>query len=153
METKRSKWYGVKSNLFASVFVLLFFSCHSQSYIDLLTGGGIKYWSFCGNYTSYLSFNKQTHRIFYYADDLEVSYSNGAEYLAKGKYFRIEGDEIFRSWALTKDTIPIDTIRIVAISRKYLVLHMRPSSYPVTLRHYPNPQKRCAWNYEKSQKN
>ena len=54
------------------ILSFLFVSCKSNSYLDLLTGGSIRYWQFLEHKDYYLSFEKQTRRVL----DYEVNLKN-----------------------------------------------------------------------------
>lgn len=135
METKRNNSLALQRYLFVAIFILTLFSCHPPSYMDLLTGGDVKYWSVGEPLRYYRSFNQNTHRVLDYDEDFKVSYMNGMDYLSRGQFFKIEGNKILRSWAIRCDTFPIDTFIIVCISKKRLVLFKHGSVHPVTYRY------------------
>lgn len=138
MEAKRNKPLALKGYLFAAIFILSIFSCQSSSYMDLLTGGDVKYWSVGEPLRYYRSFSQNTHRVLDYDEDFKVSYMNGMDYLSRGQFFKIEGNKILRSWAIRRDTFPVDTFIIVYISKKRLVLFKYGSVRPVTYRYVPS---------------
>lgn len=121
---------------------LLSVSCQQKPYLELLTGGDMKYWKF-PEYPLYLTFNKKTQRMLYYDENFKESYMNVQDFISKGQFFRIKGDTIFRSWVFDTyhDTIPVDTLMIVSISSKRLVLRFCKDCGGVKLIHY-SPKKR-----------
>lgn len=116
---KRSRYINT---VFAFVILLLsFVSCMSESYLDLLTGGSIRYWQLQER-RFYFSFDKRTQRRLEYDTALNVSYDNGLDLLSKGQYFRLVGNRVFLSWVVQGDTIPIDTFDILKINHHKLSL-------------------------------
>lgn len=136
MGKKGNKPLALKGYLFAAIFILSIFSCQSSSYMDLLTGGDVKYWGY-GNppMQYYLCFNKNTRRTLDYDENLKGAYRGGMDALGKGKFFKIEGNNIMRSWVTRYGTKPADTIKIVYLSKKRFVMFHRQSIGPMTLRH------------------
>ena len=107
-----------------SVFVtllLLFVSCNSESYLDLLTGGSIRYWQLPER-GFYFSFDKRKRRRVEYDTALNVNYYSGLDFLSKGQYFRLEGNRVFLSLVYNGDTVPVDTFDILKISNQKLFI-------------------------------
>ena len=107
------------------VIVILSFSlssCKSNSYIDLLTGGSIRYWQFLRYKDNYMSFEKRTRRILEYNANLKVDYSGPLELLSKGRYFKISGNRITTYWKYKVYKIPVDTFDILEANDQELVL-------------------------------
>lgn len=96
-------------------------SCKSDSYLDLLTGGSIRYWQLPER-RFYFSFDKRTQRRLEYDTALNISYYNGLDLLSRGQCFKIVGNRVFLSWAVDGDTIPIDTFDILKINNRKLFL-------------------------------
>lgn len=107
--------------LFIVILLFLFVSCNSESYLDLLTGGSIRYWQLPER-RFYFSFDKRSRRRLEYDTLLNISYNNGLEVLSKGQYFKIHGNRVFLSWKARGYTIPIDTFDILEISNQNLFI-------------------------------
>lgn len=118
-----------------AILSYIFVSCSSESYLDLLTGGGKRYWQYKEHKDSYVSFDKITQRRLLHDENLKIFYINGLDYLSKGQYFKIEGNRVMISWVFRGDTIPLDTFKILKINNRKLVLQWT-KSYPVTLIKY-----------------
>lgn len=71
-----------------AILSYIFVSCGSESYLDLLTGGSIRYWQYKEHKDSYVSFDKRTQRRLLYDANLKIFYIN----LSKGQYFKIEAN-------------------------------------------------------------
>lgn len=103
------------------ILSLLIVSCKSESYLDLLTGGSIRYWQLPER-RFYFSFDKRTRRRMEYDKALNVSYDNGLAYLSKGEYFRIVGNRVFLSLVYDGDTVTVDTFDILKINNQKLFI-------------------------------
>ncbi len=103
------------------ILSLLIVSCKSESYLDLLTGGSIRYWQLPER-RFYFSFDKRTRRRVEYDKALNVSYDNGLAYLSKGEYFRIVGNRVFLSLVYDGDTVTVDTFDILKINNQKLFI-------------------------------
>lgn len=117
------------------IFPLLFVSCKSNSYIDLLTGGSIRYWQYLEHKDYYLSFNKRTRRVLEYDANLKVDYWNALELISKGRHFKISGNRVTMWWKVHGYKIPVDTFDILEVNDHKLVLRYTGGS-PVTLIRY-----------------
>lgn len=106
------------------IVILSFFlvSCKSNSYIDLLTGGRIRYWQFLEHKDYYMSFEKRTRRILEYDANLKVKYGSCMEILSKGRYFKISGNRITTYWKYKGYKTPADTFDILEANDQELVL-------------------------------
>lgn len=125
-------------SLMVGYAILLLSSCHAQNYMDLLTGGDVKYWDFGKGSTMLVSFDKKTQRIRYYDDHLKIYNINESDSLSQGKFFKLEGDTIYTSWIVRQDTISIKNIKIISISKRKLHLNSWGSLY---LFHHPLRKK------------
>ena len=106
------------------VIVILSFSlssCKSNSYLDILTGGSIRYWQYLEHKDYYMSFDKRTRRIKTYDSNLKRIYGNCLEIGTKGMYFRISGTRVFTSWG-AHGKIPSGTFELLEINDNKLVL-------------------------------
>lgn len=115
------------------VVLLLFASCNSESYIDLLTGDRIRFWQ-SSSKDFYISFDKKSKRILFYDENLKPIYSNGLDLLSKGQRFKIVGNRIITSWKVEGYTIPADTFDILEINNQRMVFqwtHGHPVTYNV----------------------
>ena len=108
-------------HVFFVTLLLVFVSCKSNSYLNLLTGGSIRYWQL-PEMRFYFSFDKRTHRRLEYDTLLNISYNNGLEVLSKGQCFKLKGNRVFLSWKVRGYTIPIDTFDILEISNQKLFI-------------------------------
>ncbi len=118
------------------ILSFLFVSCKSNSYLDLLTGGRIRYWQFLEHKDYYMSFEKQTRRILEYDANLNVKYGSCMEILSKGRYFKISGNRITTYWKYKGYKTPADTFDILEINDHKLVLKWTFGVEPVTLIKY-----------------
>lgn len=135
VENKRSSSFHAA---FAVLILLLFFvSCKSNSYLDLLTGGSIRYWQYIEYKDSYMSFDKRTHRIFRNGANLKVYYLGPLELMSKGRHFKISGNRVTTYWKVHGYKIPVDTFDILEVNDQKLVLKWTNGS-PVTLVKYTN---------------
>lgn len=125
-------------SLTGGVVILLLCSCPAPNYMDLLTGGDVKFWDFGKHSTILVSFNKKTQRIRYYDDHLNIYNINENDSLSQGLFFKIEGDTIFTSWIVRQDTMPIDYVRIRSISKRKMCLN---DYFPIYLFHHPLQKK------------
>lgn len=116
-------------SLMVGYAILLLSSCHAQNYMDLLTGGDVKYWDFGKGSTMLVSFDKKTQRIRYYDDHLKIYNINESDSLSQGKFFKLEGDTIYTSWIVRQDTICVETLDIISISKRKLHLKSWGSLY------------------------
>ena len=90
MENGKNKPSSCISVVFVIVILSFFLvSCKSNSYIDLLTGGRIRYWQFLEHKDYYMSFEKQTRRILEYDANLNVKYGSCMEILSKGRVIKL----------------------------------------------------------------
>lgn len=96
-------------------------SCNSESYLDLLTGGSIRYWQLPER-RFYFSFDKRKRRRVEYDTALNVNYYSGLDFLSKGQCFKLKGNRVFLSWKVRGYTIPIDTFDILEISNQKLFI-------------------------------
>ena len=99
------------------VIVILSFSlssCKSNSYLDILTGGSIRFWQDYPDKDYYMSFDKRTRRIKTYDSNLKRIYGNCLEIGTKGMYFRISGTRVFTSWG-AHGKIPSGTFELSQI--------------------------------------
>ena len=121
---------------------LLSVSCQQKLYLELLTGGDMKFWKSV-EYSWYITFNKKTQRMLYYDENFKESYMNVQDFISKGQFFRIKGDTIFGSWVFDKYhyTIPVETLKRVPISSKRLAVRYRKKGRIVKFIHY-SPKKR-----------
>ena len=119
------------------ILSFLFVSCKSNSYLDLLTGGSIRYWQFLEHKDYYLSFEKQTRRVLDYEVNLKKLYWNGLDLISKGRHFKISGNRVTTSWKVHGYRIPVDTFDILEVNDQKLVLKWTNGS-PVTLVKYTN---------------
>ena len=119
-----------------AIFLLLFVSCKSNSYIDLLTGGSIRYWQFLEHKDYYLSFEKQTRRVLDYEVNLKKLYWNGLDLISKGRHFKISGNRVTTCWKVHGYRIPVDTFDILEVNDQKLVLKWTYGVEPVTLIKY-----------------
>lgn len=119
------------------ILSFLFVSCKSNSYIDLLTGGSIRYWQFLEHKDYYLSFEKQTRRVLDYEVNLKKLYWNGLDLISKGRHFKISGNRVTTCWKVHGYRIPVDTFDILEVNDQKLVLKWTNGS-PVTLVKYTN---------------
>ena len=106
------------------VIVILSFSlssCKSNSYLDILTGGSIRFWQDYPDKDYYMSFDKRTRRIKTYDSNLKRIYGNCLEIGTKGMYFRISGTRVFTSWG-AHGKIPSGTFELLEINDNKLVL-------------------------------
>ncbi len=116
--------------------LLLLVSCKSNSYLDLLTGGSIRYWQYLKHKDYYMSFNKRTHRILEYDANLKVDYDNGLDLLSKGRHFKISGNRVTTCWKVHGYKIPVDTFDIIEVNDHKLVLKWTFGVGPVTFVRY-----------------
>ena len=123
-------------SIFAIISLLLFVSCKSNSYIDLLTGKSIRYWQYLKHKDYYLSFTKRTRRILEYDANLKVDYNNGLDLLSKGRHFKISGNRVTTYWKVHGYKIPVDTFDILEANDHKLVLKWTFGDGPVTLIKY-----------------
>ena len=119
------------------ILSFLFVSCKSNSYLDLLTGGSIRYWQFLEHKDYYLSFEKQTRRVLDYEVNLKKLYWNGLDLISKGRHFKISGNRVTTYWKVHGYRIPVDTFDILEVNDQKLVLKWTNGS-PVTLVKYTN---------------
>lgn len=118
------------------ISLLLFVSCKSNSYLDLLTGKSIRYWQYLKHKDYYLSFNKRTRRILEYDANLKVDYWNGLDMISKGRYFKISGNHVTTHWKVHGYKIPVDTFDILEVDDHKMVLKWTYGVRPVTLIKY-----------------
>lgn len=119
-----------------AIFLLLFVSCKSNSYIDLLTGGSIRYWQYLEHKDYYMSFDKRTHRILRNGTNLKVYYLGPLELMSKGRHFKITGNRVTTCWKVHGYRIPVDTFDILEVNDQKLVLKWTYGVEPVTLIKY-----------------
>ena len=119
------------------ILSFLFVSCKSNSYLDLLTGGSIRYWQFLEHKDYYLSFEKQTRRVLDYEVNLKKLYWNGLDLISKGRHFKISGNRVTTCWKVHGYRIAVDTFDILEVNDQKLVLKWTNGS-PVTLVKYTN---------------
>ena len=120
------------------VIVILSFSlssCKSNSYIDLLTGGSIRYWQYLEHKDCYMSFDKRTRKILEYDANLKVYYLGPLELMSKGKHFKVSGNRVTTCWKVHGYKIPVDTFDILEVNDHRFVLKY-PDGDPVTLIRY-----------------
>ena len=123
--------------IFVIVILSLFLvSCKSNSYIDLLTGGSIRYWQYLEHKYYYMSFDKQTHRILRNGANLKVYYLGPLELMSKGRHFKITGNRVTTCWKVHGYKIPVDTFDILEVNDQKLVLKWTYGVEPVTLIKY-----------------
>lgn len=138
MENVENKLSSSLHAAFAIAILLIFFvSCKSNSYIDLLTGGSIRYWQYLEHKDYYMSFDKQTHRILRNGANLKVYYLGPLELMSKGRHFKISGNRVTTYWKVHGYKIPVDTFDILEVNDHKLVLKWTNGS-PVTLVKYTN---------------
>ncbi len=139
------KVYGIQKNNLHIIILISFImmlinicaSCRQAYNISTLTNDSIKYWKY-GKYSSYyMSFNKNSQRVLLYDDEFNIQYLNGFDLLAGGQFFKLCGNKIIRSWAFRGDTVPIDTIKIVSLSKRKMYVMFDISSKPVKMTYYP----------------
>ena len=66
--------------------VITLASCRTRSYLELLTGGKVRYW-LSPTKTFLMSFNKETRRCLYYTtEDFKIFYLNGLDVMSNGEY-------------------------------------------------------------------
>ncbi len=118
------------------ILSFLFVSCKSNSYLDLLTGGSIRYWQFLEHKDYYTSFEKRTRRILEYDKNLKVVYDNGREFLSKGRIFKISGNRVTTYLKVLGHKTPADTFDIMEANDHKLVLKWTFGVEPVTLIKY-----------------
>lgn len=116
-------------------------SCQNQTYMDMLTNGDIKYWNFGKGSTMYMSFNKNTKRLLYLDNKFERYYLSDKDSISQGQLFKTEGDIIVTSWVVGNDTLPLDSIEIVSISKRKLVLFYNHFKGPYKL-YWSNKHKK-----------
>lgn len=137
MEQGKNKLNSYVYAVFAIViFPLFFVSCKSNSYLDLLTGGNIRYWQFLEHKDSYMSFDKRTRRLLEYGANLKVDYWNGLDIISKGRYFRISGNRVTTCWKVHGYKVPMDTFDILEANEQKLVLKWTFGVSPVILIKY-----------------
>lgn len=141
MENVKNKRSSGFHSVFAIVILLLLFvSCKSNSYLDLLTGGSIRYWQYLEHKDYYMSFEKRTRRILRNNANLKVYYLGSLELISKGRHFRISGNRVTTYWKVHGYKIPVDTFYILEISDHRFVLKY-PDGDPVTLIRYNKNEK------------
>lgn len=121
--------------------LLLFMSCKSNSYLDLLTGGSIRYWQYLEHKDCYMSFEKRTHRILEYDANFKVKYGSCMELLSKGGYFKISDNRITTYWKYKGYKVPADTFDVLKINDYKMVLKWTYGVSPVTLVRYNKNEK------------
>lgn len=117
------------------ILLLLFVSCKSNSYLDLLTGGSIRYWQYLEHKDCYMSFDKRTRKILEYDANLKVYYLGPLELMSKGKHFKVSGNRVTTCWKVHGYKIPVDTFDILEVNDHRFVLKY-PDGDPVTLIRY-----------------
>lgn len=136
MEHGRNKLSNYHHMTFAIIILIfLLVSCRSNSYIDLLTGGSIRYWQFNEHKDYYMSFEKRTRRILDYEANFKIFYWNGLDLISKGRQFKISGNRVTTRWKVHGYKIPVDTFDILEINDHRFVLKY-PDGDPVTLIRY-----------------
>lgn len=136
---KRSRYINT---VFTFVILVLFFvSCKSESYLDLLTGGSIRYWQFVRHEDSYMSFEKRTRRVLDYETNLKIFYWNGLDMISKGRHFRISGNRVTTYWKVQGYKIPVDTFDILKLNDHELVLKWTYGVRPAILIKYDKNEK------------
>ena len=134
MEKKQSRYINT---VFAFVILVLFFvSCKSESYLDLLTGGSIRYWQYLEHKDYYMSFEKRTRRVLDCDANLKADYLNGLDLLSKGRHFKISGNRVTTWWKVHGYKIPVDTFDILEIDDHKMVLKWTYGVGPVPLIKY-----------------
>ena len=114
------------------LMVITLASCRTRSYLELLTGGKVRYW-LSPTKTFLMSFNKETRRCLYYTtEDFKIFYLNGLDVMSNGEYFKIIHDKVYRSWIIHGDTIPTDSFQIKSISNNELVIIFTEKAGPRT---------------------
>ena len=96
-------------------------SCKSNSYLDILTGGSIRFWQDYPDKDYYMSFDKRTRRIKTYDSNLKRIYGKCLEIGTKGMYFRISGTRVFTSWG-AHGKIPSGSFELLEINDNKLIL-------------------------------
>ena len=134
VENKRS--CGFPSVFAIVILLLLLVSCKSNSYIDLLTGGSIRYWQYLEHKDYYMSFDKRTHRILRNGTNLKVYYLGPLELMSKGRHFKITGNRVTTCWKVHGYRIPVDTFDILEVTDHKLVLKWTFGAGPVVLIKY-----------------
>lgn len=142
MEHGRNKLSNYYLMTFAIIIlILLFVSCKSNSYLDFLTGGKIRYWQYLEYKDHYMSFERRTRRILRYDANLKVYYLGGLELISRGRQFKISGNRVTTRWKVHGYKIPVDTFDILEINDHKLVLKWTYGVSPVTLVRYNKNEK------------
>ena len=122
MENVKNKQRSAFHFVFAiGILLLLFVSCKSNSYLDILTGESIRFWQDYPDKDYYMSFDKRTRRIKTYDSNLKRIYGNCLEIGTKGMYFRISGTRVFTSWR-AQGKIPSGSFELLEINDNKLIL-------------------------------
>lgn len=126
------------SNYYNFAIVILLFllvSCKSNSYLDLLTGRGTRYWQYLEHKEYCISFDKRARRLLRCDVNLKVYYLGGLELMSKGRHFKISGNRVTTYWKVHGYKIPVDTFDILEINDHKFILKY-PDGNPVTLIKY-----------------
>lgn len=130
MERNKSKY------ILAIVFVLAIYSCKSVSYIDMLTGGSVRYWQNTKYKDNFISFDKEDMKT----ADYEGNYLLPLNVYdaVNGTDFKVEGNSIVRYWK--KIPAVVDTIKIVKLTNRKMVLLRHNGIRSVTYKRHRGPQ-------------